>query len=34
MLNTDSILKSDIFQKALVKSVHLEGISPGVKTIA
>jgi len=34
MLNTDLILKSGISQKALVKSVHIEGISPGVKKIA
>ena len=34
MLNTGLILTSGIFQKALVKSVHIERISPVVKTIA
>jgi hypothetical protein len=33
ILNTDLILKSGIFQKALARSVHVKGIFPGVKTI-
>ena len=34
ILNTDLILRLGIFQKALVKHVRIEGIFPGVKTIA
>ena len=33
MLNTDSISKSVILLKVLVKSVYIEGISQDVKTI-
>jgi hypothetical protein len=34
MLNSDSISKSVILLKVLVKNVHIKGISPDVKMIA